>query len=133
MVLGTVIVVFLDPVLSQQIANARDRALIQRQRVKTAVMAERASHEARKIVHNIRLGAQRQMAIEARKYYKSPEVQGAIEETAVVALQEIMRQSGIAVPLPTATPNEPKPDLPLDVATKKQSPDFLASQPHEEA
>ena len=73
------------------------------------------------------------MAIEARKYYKSPEVQGAIEETAVVALQEIMRQSGIAVPLPTATPNEPKPDLPLDVATKKQPPDFLAPQPHQQS
>ena len=115
MVVGAVLVVFTDPVLAQQIANSRDRATMKRQKVRATVLAEKAAHESRKIVHNIRLGAQKQMAIEARKYYKSPEVQGVLRETAVAALQDVMRQAGIAIPfaeepttgLPPITPSPP--------------------------
>ena len=95
MVIGTVLVVFTDPVLGQKIANSRDRATIQREKVKTAVLAEQATHQTRRIVHNIRLAAQKQMAIEARSYYKSDEVQAALRETATEALQDVMRQAGI--------------------------------------
>ena len=109
MIIGTVLVVFTDPVLSQQISNSRSRTTIEQQRIQSAVMAEKAAHQSRKIIHNIRLGAQRQMAIEAKKYYKSPEVQAALKQTAVDALQDVMRQSGIAVPEPSpSTPTQPK-------------------------
>ena len=98
MVTGAVLVVFTDPVLSQKIANSRDRAVIQREKVRTAVLVEQAAHKSQLIVHNIRLGAQKQMAIEAKKYYQSEEVQGVLRETAMAALQDVMRQSGIHVP-----------------------------------
>ena len=98
MVTGAVLVVFTDPVLSQKIANSRDRAGIQREKVRTAVLVEKAAHKSQLIVHNIRLGAQKQMAIEAKKYYQSEEVQGVLRETAMAALQDVMRQAGIHVP-----------------------------------
>ena len=98
MVVGAVLVVFTDPVLSQKIANSRDRADIRRDQVRTAVLVEKAAHKSQRIVHNIRLGAQNQMAIEARKYYQSEEVQDVLRETAMAALQDVMRQSGIHVP-----------------------------------
>ena len=98
MVTGAVLVVFTDPVLSQKIANSRDRADIQRDKFRTAVLVEKAAHKSQLIVHNIRLGAQKQMAIEAKKYYQSEEVQGVLRETAMAALQDVMRQSGIHVP-----------------------------------
>jgi hypothetical protein len=98
MVVGAVLVVFTDPVLSQKIANSRDRAGIEREKVRTAVLIEKAAHKSQRIVHNIRLGAQKQMAIEAKKYYQSEEVQGVLRETAVAALQDVMRQAGIHIP-----------------------------------
>ena len=98
MVIGAVLVVFTDPVLSQKIANSRDRAGIQREKVRTAVLVEKAAHKSQRIVHNIRLGAQKQMAIEAKKYYQSEEVQGVLRETAMAALQDVMRQAGIYIP-----------------------------------
>ncbi|HSH03547.1 MAG TPA: hypothetical protein VLL52_13580 [Anaerolineae bacterium] len=116
MVIGSVLVIFTDPLLSQQIANARDRSTIERQKVRSAVLAEKAAHEARKIVHNIRLGAQRQMAVEARKYYESPEVQTVLRQTAIEALQDVMRQAGIQVSAPTTSTQPPLPansDIPL--------------------
>jgi hypothetical protein len=61
------------------------------------LLAEKAAHESRRIVHNIRLGAQRQMAIEAKKYYRSPAVQAVLQETAVSSLQDVLRQAGINV------------------------------------
>lgn len=85
---GAVLIVFTDPVLSQKIANSRDRAGIEREKVRTAVLIEKAAHKSQRIVHNIRLGAQKQMAIEAKKYYQSEEVQGVLRETAVAALQD---------------------------------------------
>ena len=103
MVTGAVLVVFTDPVLSQKIANSRDRAGIEREKVRTAVLIEKAAHKSQLIVHNIRLGAQKQMAIEAKKYYQSEEVQGVLRETAMVALQDVMRQAGIHVPGPHST------------------------------
>ena len=98
MVIGAVLVVFTDPVLSQKIANSRDRADIQRDKFRTAVLVEKTAHKSQRIVHNIRLGAQKQMAIEAKKYYQSEEVQGVLRETAMAALQDVMRQAGIHVP-----------------------------------
>ena len=98
MVIGSVLVVFTDPVLSQKIANSRDRAGIEREKVRTAVLVEKAAHKSQRIVHNIRLGAQKQMAIEAKKYYQSEEVQGVLRETAMAALQDVMRQAGIHIP-----------------------------------
>jgi hypothetical protein len=98
MVIGSVLVVFTDPVLQQQIANSRDRTAIERDKVRTTVLAEKAAHQSRRIVQNIRLGAQKQLAIEARKYYQSDEVQSVLRETAMVALQDVMRQAGIHVP-----------------------------------
>ena len=98
MVIGSVLVVFTDPVLSQKIANSRDRAGIQREKVRTAVLVEKAAHKSQRIVHNIRLGAQKQMAIEAKKYYQSEDVQGVLRETAMAALQDVMRQAGIHIP-----------------------------------
>ena len=100
MIVGVALIVFTDPVLSQLIANSRDRAVIQREKVKSAVIAEKANHQSRKIVHNIRLGAQKQMAIFARQYYKSDEVQEILRATAVRQLQEVMRQAGIPVSPP---------------------------------
>ncbi len=110
MVFGAVLVVFTDPILSQQIANSRDRAVIQREKVKTAVLAEKANHASRKIVHNIRLGAQKQMAIEARKYYKSEEVQTVLRDEAVRQLRAVMRGSGIPIPNDTL-PAPEQPDV----------------------
>ena len=97
MVVGAVLVVFTDPVLGQKIANSRDRGAKDRQQVRGALLAEKAAHVSRRIVHNIRLGAQRQMAIEANKYYKSPAVQAVLQETAVSLLQDVLRQAGINV------------------------------------
>lgn len=104
MVIGVALIVFTDPVLSQQIANSRDRAVIQRQKVRTAVIAEKANHESRKIVHSIRLGAQKQMAVFARQYYKSDEVQAVLKDTAIRQLQDVMRQAGIHIPIKAALP-----------------------------
>lgn len=98
MVIGAVLVVFTDPVLSQKIANSRDRAGIERDKVRTAVLIEKAAHKSQLIVHNIRLGAQKQMAVEARKYYQSEEVQDVLRQTAMAALQDVMRQAGIHIP-----------------------------------
>ena len=98
MVIGSVLVIFTDPVLSQKIANSRDRADIQREKVRTAVLVEKAAHNSQRIVHNIRLGAQKQMAIEAKKYYQSEDVQNVLQETAMAALQDVMRQAGIHIP-----------------------------------
>ena len=97
MIVGVALIVFTDPVLSQQIANSRDRAAIRRQQVRSVLLAEKANHESRKIVHNIRLGAQKQMAIFARQYYKSEEVQAILKETAIRQLQEVMQQAGIGL------------------------------------
>ena len=98
MVVGAVLVVFSDPVLSQQIANSRDRAAMQRQKVCAAVLADKAAHESRRIIYNIRLAAQRQMALDARQYYKSPEVQNVLKATAATALRDVMHQAGIEIP-----------------------------------
>ena len=43
MVIGSVLVVFTDPVLSQKIANSRDRAGIEREKVRTAVLSRKSS------------------------------------------------------------------------------------------
>ena len=114
MVFGLVLVVFTDPVLAQQIANARDRALIRREKVRARVLADKYNHQSRRIVHNIRLGAQKQMAVFAREYYKSDDVQAVLQETAVRQLQAVMRQAGIDIPgqpdgaasLPTPAPDD---------------------------
>ena len=98
MVVGAVLVVFTDPVLSQQIANSRDRATMQRQKVRAAVLADKAAHESRRIIYNIRLAAQRQMALDARQYYKSPEVQNVLKATAAAALRDVMHQAGVEIP-----------------------------------
>ncbi len=134
MVLGAVLVVFTDPVLSQSIANSRDRATIQRDKIKSAIMAQKANHQSRRIIHNIRLGAQKQMAIEARKYYKTPEVQNVLQEFAVAQLRAVMRESGIPLPEPEQAPElEPAPPL-TDPAPQPNSngaaPDFLAETGH---
>lgn len=118
MIIGTALVVFTDPVLSQHIANSRDRAVIQRQKVRSAVIAEKANHESRKIVHNIRLGAQKQMAVFARQYYKTDEVQAVLKETAVKQLQEVMRQAGI--PIAANSSNRTSPT--------EETPDFLPTR-----
>lgn len=115
MIIGTALVVFTDPVLSQHIANSRDRAVIQRQKVRSAVIAEKANHESRKIVHNIRLGAQKQMAVFARQYYKTDEVQAVLKETAIKQLQDVMRQAGIPI---AAQTKPPEPGT-------QEAPDFL--------
>ncbi len=131
MVLGAVLVVFTDPVLSQSISNSRDRATIQRDKIKAAITAQKANHQSRRIIHNIRLGAQKQMAIEARKYYKSPEVQGVLRDFAVAQLRAVMRESGIPLPEPESEP-APEAAAPLtDPPPQPQhgngaSPDFLA-------
>ena len=113
MVVGLVLVVFSDPVLLQHIANARDRAQLQRDRVLAQVISEKAQHTSQKIVHNIRLGAQKQMAIEARKYYKSDAIQGVLKETAVKALHDVMRQAGIPAGVPLVGGQNETNDLPL--------------------
>ena len=100
MIVGVALVVFSDPVLFQQIMNAKDRARLKRERVKAVVLAQRAEHQSRKIVQNIRLGTQKQLAKYAKGYYQSEEVQKVLEEMAVQQLADLMRQAGIAIPLP---------------------------------
>ena len=116
-------VVFTDPVLGQKIANSRDRAAMDRQRVRGALLAEKAAHESRRIVHNIRLGAQRQMAIEAKKYYKSPAVQSVLQETAVSSLQDVLRQAGINVMSSTqALPGGDRSEIDKSEAIRQPNP-----------
>ena len=95
MAFGITAVILLDPVLRQKIANSRDRANLQRERVKAAVLAEKAEHQSRKIIENIRLSSQKALATYAKRYYKSPQVQEALNSMAIKQLSEMMRQSAL--------------------------------------
>lgn len=110
MVFGSVLVVFTDPVLTQKIANARDVAIMKRERVRSAVIADKASHEARKIVHNIRLGAQRQMAIQAKKYYETEEVQKVLREQGIMGIIAALNQAGVEIANPQLTDKSKEKD-----------------------
>jgi hypothetical protein len=110
MVVGIVMIAFADPVISQHIANARDRATIARQKVLAQVMAEKATHEARKIAHAVRLNAQKQIAQEATRYYKSGEIQQLVREKARAHMDTLLAQEfGINVTLPAPVQPEALP------------------------
>lgn len=141
MAVGTALIVITDPVISQNILNMRDRASIKREKVKAAVIAERANHQSRKIVHNIRLAAQKQLAIEAKKYYKSPEVQEVLQDVAVSQLRSVMLQAGIVIPdgqqstqsaLPDpATPAKQETAVPNPPTQKDKRPSWQTYHPLE--
>lgn len=115
MAFGITLTILLDPVLRQKIANSRDRAGLRRERVKAEVLAEKANHQSRKIVENIRLSSQKALATYAKRYYKSDEVQEALNNMAQKQLAEMMRQAGINVALLDEIPAQVEETAEVDV------------------